>query len=234
MAWDVGFHCDRLFGSDVVIDINAELHPDGRKIVRCKTKKAVEAAIAAGAIAHLISGSVSIEIKTGTAMMWSSGNSTATMESSDNSTATMWSSDNSTATMRSYGNSTATMAWLSDKAPDQKTALRLNYTIPEKNVADANIREVAPFVKNERQCFDMATWHSQDLNDDGVFPCGTTHCMAGAAVFLKGEEGRKLETLFGTGQAGALILGAEAAKLFNVDNKTALKFLSEKFGEEIQ
>jgi hypothetical protein len=57
--------------------------------------------------------------------------------------------------------------------------------------------------------------------------------MAGAAVFLKGAMGRELEDLFDTNLAGRLILGAEASELFQEDNVTALKFLSDKLGEVI-
>lgn len=219
-----------------MFDINAKVHVDGRKIIRCKTEKAVYAAIAAGAIAHLISGSVSIKINNGTAEMWSSGsstaemrsygNSTTTMRSYGNSTAAMWSFDNSTAEMRSSGNSTAAMAWLSIATPDAKTQAALTYQIAAPAEANANICAVLSMVREEKIAFDMANWHSQEIDaDQSEYPCGTTHCMAGTAIILKGEQGREMERIFGTETAGKLILGAEAAEYFTSTNEEAMQFM---------
>jgi len=48
---------------------------------------------------------------------------------------------------------------------------------------------------------DMHTWH-----------CGTTHCRAGWAITLAGEEGAKLEAQVGPWMAGALIYVASTGR----------------------
>jgi len=62
---------------------------------------------------------------------------------------------------------------------------------------------------------DMADWHT----------CDTTHCRAGWAVMLAGEEGRKLEEQLGTNAAAALICarsGSHPVPNWYADNETAL------------
>jgi hypothetical protein len=55
---------------------------------------------------------------------------------------------------------------------------------------------------------DMSEWHT----------CETTHCRAGWAVHLAGEEGRALEDKIGTAAAGALIYLASDPTLERVPN----------------
>ena len=50
----------------------------------------------------------------------------------------------------------------------------------------------------------MGSWHT----------CDTTHCIAGWAVRLAGDEGKALEEKFGTANAGLALLGTEAASHF--------------------
>lgn len=111
----------------------------------------------------------------------------------------------------------------------------LKYRIADEATTDANIRKVAEFVKRERQSFNMATWHSNDPDAEGNYPCGTTHCMAGAAVLVC-ENGREMERLFGTEQAGLMLLGREAASYFlqTKSDRPALDFLASRLGEPIE
>jgi len=127
------------------------------------------------------------------------------------------------------------MAWTSAVEPDPDTASRLKYRVADEETANANIRKVAEFVKRERQSFNMGSWHSHCADADGNYPCGTTHCMAGAAVLVC-ENGREIERLFGTEQAGLLLLGREAASYFHQteSDRPALDFLASKLGEPIE
>jgi uncharacterized protein YjbI with pentapeptide repeats len=65
----------------------------------------------------------------------------------------------------------------------------------------------------------MATWHT----------CETTHCLAGWAVHLAGDEGKALETKFHTNAAGALIFHASIGKVpnFFASDEDAVKWLEE-------
>jgi hypothetical protein len=64
---------------------------------------------------------------------------------------------------------------------------------------------------------EMSKWHT----------CETTHCLAGWAVHLAGQEGFKLQAKFKTNAAGALIWNASIGKIpdFYSSNEKAIKFL---------
>jgi len=67
------------------------------------------------------------------------------------------------------------------------------------------------------------------LNMESWHTCGTTHCLAGWAVHLAGEEGVKLEKELGANAAGALIWHASIGKIpnFYSSNKEAIEFLNQ-------
>ena len=65
------------------------------------------------------------------------------------------------------------------------------------------------------QSLDMGRWHS----------CDTTHCIAGWAIHLAGDEGYELERKFNPSVAGLILLGAEAAKHFDLSDGDARKWL---------
>jgi hypothetical protein len=64
----------------------------------------------------------------------------------------------------------------------------------------------------------MGAWHT----------CDTTHCIAGWAVHLAGDEGKALEAKHGTHLAGLSLLGPEAAEHFYEDNEAATAWLRAK------
>ena len=65
------------------------------------------------------------------------------------------------------------------------------------------------------QSLDMGRWHS----------CDTTHCIAGWAIHLAGDEGYELERKFNPSVAGLILLGAEAAKHFDLSDGDAREWL---------
>jgi Pentapeptide repeats (8 copies) len=66
---------------------------------------------------------------------------------------------------------------------------------------------------------DMATWHQ----------CATTHCRAGWAITLAGEDGRKLEEKYGSERAGGMIYKASTGRIphFFATNERALEDIRE-------
>jgi len=69
--------------------------------------------------------------------------------------------------------------------------------------------------------FNMQTWHT----------CKTTHCRAGWAVMLAGEEGQKLEEQLGTNAAAALLYtrsGSHPVPNWYVDNEIALEDIKDR------
>ena len=56
-------------------------------------------------------------------------------------------------------------------------------------------------INNNFSLFDMTSWHIET-------PCGTTHCRAGWAITLAGDEGKALENKLGSALAGTLIYAA--------------------------
>ena len=88
---------------------------------------------------------------------------------------------------------------------------------------EQRLQEVAVRVFSDPIHFDMDYWEEREgLND-----CDTTRCMAGWAVTLAGEQGKRLHQLFNEewGVAGAVLLGREAAEHFGDSNRNAYVFL---------
>ena len=78
----------------------------------------------------------------------------------------------------------------------------------------------------------MASWHGRDGN-----ACGTTHCRAGWAIHLAGEDGYALEDAVGPSLAGALIIQAscpwiEKVPDFTASNDDALADIKARAAEE--
>jgi hypothetical protein len=66
----------------------------------------------------------------------------------------------------------------------------------------------------------MGSWHS----------CATTHCRAGWAITLAGEDGANLERQVGPSAAGALIYHASAGYVpdFHASNKDAMEDIKKR------
>ena len=75
---------------------------------------------------------------------------------------------------------------------------------------------------------DMASWHG----DGGA--CGTTHCRAGWAIHLAGEEGRALERRLGPSAAGALIYAKSVGYVpnFHTSNEVAMADILKRAKEQ--
>ena len=76
-------------------------------------------------------------------------------------------------------------------------------------------KKILERIEANPKCFDMSKWH-----------CGTTHCRAGHAIDLAGENGYALEKKFSPSVAGALIYMASCpgkeVPNFNASNEDAL------------
>ena len=86
-------------------------------------------------------------------------------------------------------------------------AILENATLPKLNIP------IIPDIHNkiyqavsDEGTLNMGSWHT----------CETTHCRAGWAVYLSGNEGKKLEDKIGTNAAGALIYMASDPTLESV------------------
>ena len=76
-------------------------------------------------------------------------------------------------------------------------------------------KKVLKAVGKAGENLNMEDWH-----------CGTTHCRAGWAITLAGEEGKKLESVLGSKLAGRYIYEASTGRVaprFFVSKETALK-----------
>jgi hypothetical protein len=87
--------------------------------------------------------------------------------------------------------------------------------IPSAEQAAPLLAQVAQAALATPAALQMRAWHSA---------CGTAHCIAGWACALA-ENGAELEKQHGSGNAGLLLLGAEAASHFYDDTKAAAAWL---------
>jgi hypothetical protein len=92
-----------------------------------------------------------------------------------------------------------------------------NFPIATPEQAAPRIAEVAKAAL-EADALNMGVWHT----------CETTHCIAGWAVHLAGDEGKALEAEHGTHLAGLSLLGHEAAAHFFDNNEAATAWLRAK------
>ena len=90
---------------------------------------------------------------------------------------------------------------------------------PDPAEAKALWREVFHAVEAETIGLEMGNWHAKGR-------CGTTHCIAGAAIHLRGEEGYALEDAYGSAStAGLALLGLDAGPIFYMGEDKAMEEL---------
>ena len=88
--------------------------------------------------------------------------------------------------------------------------------VPVVDDHDRRLRELAQVVLASPDHLQMESWHSD---------CGTSHCIAGWAIHLAGEEGARLEALNGSEIAGYILLGPEADGYFYSRKEDAIAWL---------
>ncbi len=94
---------------------------------------------------------------------------------------------------------------------------KLDFPIASPEQAAPRITAVAKAAL-QAEALNMNTWHT----------CETTHCIAGWAVHLAGDEGKALEAKHGPYLAGLSLLGPEAAAHFYDNNEDATAWLRAK------
>ena len=90
--------------------------------------------------------------------------------------------------------------------------------LPSPDLAAARLTAVARAALASSGALDMECWHT----------CETTHCIAGWAIHLAGEEGAQLEREFGSEIAGLQLLGIEAHSHFFDNDEIARAWLQTK------
>ncbi len=94
----------------------------------------------------------------------------------------------------------------------------IDFEIATPEQAAPRIAEVAKAALASERALNMGDWHT----------CETTHCIAGWAIQLAGDQGRALEDKFGPHVAGLSLLGTEAASHFYDSNEDATAWLKSK------
>lgn len=89
------------------------------------------------------------------------------------------------------------------------------HDLPDTETARARLIEVAKHALATPGALNMRSWHNESCG------CGSTHCIAGWAVHLEGEQGYALEREVKQPTAGYILLGLEASRLFFLDNDKA-------------
>jgi len=92
-----------------------------------------------------------------------------------------------------------------------------------------NIHQKIYAAASQSGALDMDDWHA----------CETTHCRAGWAVTLAGEDGKELEAQIGTSIAAMVIYRASSdikvsSSMFYVSNEEALEDMKRCAEEEIK
>lgn len=95
---------------------------------------------------------------------------------------------------------------------DLSGAYLTDLTVPKVSHLDV---EMIKAIEAPGHALNMNAWHS----------CDTTHCRAGWAITLAGEEGKRLEEAVGPAAAGALIYHASTGMVpdFYASNEDAMK-----------
>ncbi len=88
--------------------------------------------------------------------------------------------------------------------------------VPVVDDHDRRLRELAQVVLASPDHLQMESWHSD---------CGTSHCIAGWAIRLAGEEGARLAALNDPEIAGYILLGPEAHGYFYSKKEHAIAWL---------
>src|SRR5579859_2280452 len=87
---------------------------------------------------------------------------------------------------------------------------------PTPDEIAARLAAVAAHALKTPKSLYMNDWHH----------CKTSHCIAGWAIHLAGEDGYALERKVGPGNAGLMLLGVEAAGHFHLNDEAAREWLS--------
>ena len=85
------------------------------------------------------------------------------------------------------------------------------HKLPDEKTIKDRLTEVAVNALASERALEMSTWHT----------CETTHCLAGWAIALAGDEGKKLESKYGSAAAGTILLGVEVSNWFYLPNNAA-------------
>ena len=122
----------------------------------------------------------------------------------DLSGANLIGADLSGANLREADLREANLRWANLREADLSGANIDGFAIATPEEAAPRIKAVAKAALAGPDALDMDVWHT----------CETTHCIAGWAVHLAGDQGKALEEKFGTATAGLALLGTEAASHF--------------------
>lgn len=97
---------------------------------------------------------------------------------------------------------------------------------PEVPVVPGLDRQILRLIESGGGALEMSDWHT----------CETTHCLAGWAIVLAGEAGRRLEAERGPFQAGAAIYRASTGRVphFFASNESALDDLRARAAEQAE
>ena len=128
----------------------------------------------------------------------------ANLRWADLSGANLRGADLSGANLRGANLRGADLRWADLRGANLRGASIDAFAIATPEEAAPRIRAVAQAALATPDALDMGSWHT----------CDTTHCIAGWAVRLAGDEGNALEEKFGTATAGLALLGTEAASHF--------------------
>ena len=100
---------------------------------------------------------------------------------------------------------------------------KFDFEVATPDRAAPRIAAVAKAALANEDALNMRVWHS----------CETTHCIAGWAIHLAGEQGKALEGEFGSYIAGLSLLGAEAASHFYDSKADATAWLRGELEAEV-
>ena len=114
------------------------------------------------------------------------------------------------------------LRWSDLRGSDRRGA-KIDFEIATPDQAAPRIAEVAKAAIADESALAMDTWHT----------CETTHCIAGWAIHLAGEQGKALEEKFGPHIAGLSLLGTEAASHFYDSKADATAWLRGKLEAEV-
>ena len=166
-----------------------------------------------------------LSVKTGLAVRWARGNG-ADLSGADLRGADLHGADLSGANLRGADLSGADLGGADLSGANLRGANLRGADLGGADLSDANLSDAnlhgadlsganlrgAPKIENIHQriyaaasqpdALDMSDWHDAEYKKGG---CGTTHCRAGWAVALAGEDGRKLESEMGTPAAATMI-----------------------------
>ena len=98
------------------------------------------------------------------------------------------------------------------------------YEQPAPEIIATRLASVAAHALAAPKALRMSCWHA----------CKTSHCIAGWAIHLAGEEGYELERKVGSSNAGLILLGVDAASKFRLKDDEAKAWLQTFVASEAQ